>query len=281
MLSNRKVILKSPRLQRKKRVRIFLKIFLVIFLISAFFVGLYFFLRLSFLTISQVVISGTEVINPADISSETNSILSGSAYFFIPMRNILFYPRTTLENSLKKSFPRIESLSISLEKNVLNIVVTEKKAFALWCDTSCYFLDSSGDIFSPAPDFSGNVYKIFSGSVDGDPLGKIFLGEEAISGIKKIYDASEALGIPIGHIEASSTNDVRLSGDDGASLLIDLRENPDDIISNLEAVINSDEFKKAGISPKNLEYIDLRFGTKVFFKEKGIGNTASSTSGVK
>lgn len=281
MLPKRKVILKSPRLQKKKRIRILVKIFIVIFIISVFFVGVYFLLRVHFLTISDVVVSGTEVINPSDIKEKTNSILSGSSYFFIPMRNILFYPKSNIENSLKGSFGRIESLSVGLDKNILNINIIEKKAFALWCRDSCYFLDRAGNIFSPAPDFSGNVYKVFSGGIDGDPLRKIFLGENAISAIKKIYDASETLGLPITTINASSTKEIRLKSMSGTTLVVDLSENPDDVISNLGAVINSDDFKLGRVSINNLEYIDLRFGSKIYFRLKGSGDNASSTLNAK
>ena len=269
--------MKSPRLQKKKRIKILAKAFLALFLASSLLVGIYFLLRIPFLTISSVSVSGTEVIDPKDVAQKADSMISGSSYFFIPLRNVLFYPRSAIEKYLSANFPRIESVYVGLDKNILNITIKEKKAFALWCSDSCYFLDSSGDIFSPAPDFSGSVYKIFSGSIQGDPLGKIFMGEKTLSGIKKIYDASEDLGIRVSRVEASSTKEIRLESDGGVSLIVDLSEDPDEIISDLQTVVNSDEFKLGKISVKNLEYIDLRFGSKVFFKIKGLGGSASST----
>jgi hypothetical protein len=52
---------------------------------------------------------------------------------------------------------------------------------------------------------------------------------------------------------------------DGGELKVTLTQEPQVTVNNLNVVLTSEEFK--GVQPGNFQYIDLRFGNKVFVNE--------------
>jgi hypothetical protein len=50
-------------------------------------------------------------------------------------------------------------------------------------------------------------------------------------------------------------------------LLVQRNADYADVLTNLKTIIESEDFKKA-IELERIEYIDLRFGNKIFYKEK-------------
>ena len=170
-----------------------------------------------------------------------------------------------------------------IQNNVLQLSLKEKSAFALWCgDISCYFLDSTGFIFSRAPEFSGNVYKTFTGfvkeDVEGGALGKQFLSTDKILMIQKVIDALEAEKINISKINVQSIKETKLVTSTGTMFIVDIGKISDETMKNLRNTLASDEFNKKMPQLKDVEYIDVRFGGKVFFKLKGGDASSVSTS---
>lgn len=266
MSLNRKVILRSPRLQKMKRRKIYIRVILFFVLVVAILVGFYYLVRIDFLSVKEIKVEGNLILDQDTVSERVAGVLDGSSYFFLPHRNIIFCPRNYIENVLKSDFPRIEDVKVRLRGHTLEVLLEEKKAHAIWCDDKCYFFDSTGYIFSEAPAFSGGVYKEYGGNVSGNPLRQQFLGEEIIKGIEKIYATGLSFDIPLTKIYASSTKDIRLVSQDGLSLIVDMTRDPIETSTNLSAVLSSDEFKSGKVSLDTLEYIDLRYGSKIYFK---------------
>lgn len=269
----RRVILQSPRAAKKKRNRRLVILAVVVSVIAVILVGVYFLFRAQFLIIKDVTVLGTEVLDPLTVSQKTKENILGSYYFFVPKNNIVFYPKKLIEENLRTNFPRIDNLDVKINSNILNITIKEKSSFALWCGTeSCYFIDSTGFIFSKAPEFSGNVYKIFSGLIEEDEsdgaLRKQFLSENMIMSLKKVYDTLDALDVNISRINVLSLKETKLSTPGGVVFIVDITKISDETIENLQSVLASDEFRKKMPLLKGVEYIDLRFGGKVFFKLK-------------
>ena len=61
-------------------------------------------------------------------------------------------------------------------------------------------------------------------------------------------------------------------------------DSPASVIENLKTILVSEEFSH--LKPGNFQYIDLRFGNKIFVNEEEVGSveeneTSTSTSGVE
>jgi len=270
----RKVFLQSPRVAKKKRNRRLVILAIVVSVIAVILVGVYFLFRAPFLIIKDVSVLGTEVLDPLAVSQKTKENILGSYYFFIPKNSIIFYPKKVIEENLRISFPRIDTLDVNINNNILNIVIKEKSSFALWCGANdCYFIDSTGFIFAKAPEFSGNVYKVFTGLIEEDPvngaLSKQYLSSEMIASLKMVYDALEILGVNVSKINVLSLKETKLVSDNGVVFIVDITKISNETIENIQSVLFSDEFKNKMPALNGIDYIDLRFGGKIFFKLKG------------
>ena len=270
----RKVFFQSPRVAKKKRNRRLVILAIVVSVIAVILVGVYFLFRAPFLIIKDVSVLGTEVLDPLAVSQKTKENILGSYYFFIPKNSIIFYPKKVIEENLRISFPRIDTLDVNINNNILNIVIKEKSSFALWCGANdCYFIDSTGFIFAKAPEFSGNVYKVFTGLIEEDPvngaLSKQYLSSEMIASLKMVYDALEILGVNVSKINVLSLKETKLVSDNGVVFIVDITKISNETIENIQSVLFSDEFKNKMPALNGIDYIDLRFGGKIFFKLKG------------
>ena len=70
----------------------------------------------------------------------------------------------------------------------------------------------------------------------------------------------------VSHIEFDQVGDVFLGIVSGGELKVIAAEPPESIVENLLTILASDEFSH--IKPGNFQYIDLRFGNKVFVNEE-------------
>jgi hypothetical protein len=77
--------------------------------------------------------------------------------------------------------------------------------------------------------------------------------------------------------EVDAAGDAFLTIVDGGEFKVSLKQPAAETVSNLLTVLGSENF--AHIKPGNFEYVDLRFGSKVFVNEVTIdSSTASSTN---
>ncbi len=282
-MQRRRVVLQSPRLreEKKRRRRIRLAIFFGILILIS--VGYYFLVRLSFLNVQSVTVSGAEVTHEDDISKIAFNTMQGYYAGIMPKTNIFFYPKKEIASQIETTFPRIGSLSMSLNGSALQISIKEKDPFALWCSDTpgdCYFLDSAGDIFAKAPDFSDGVYKIFTGAITGDPIGQMFLSETDISHIRVVWTAIQSFGVPVSKIKVVSDKETRISTPSGTDFIIDLGQDATSTAENAGSVLESDQFKNLLPDLDGVDYIDLRFGSKVYFKRKSGAGDATSTASI-
>jgi cell division septal protein FtsQ len=268
MLQKRRIILQSPRLIQKKKRQSIIKLSLFGAFIMALCIGFYIFMKLPFLNVQDINVSGTEALDANDIKTKAKEFLSGTVYVIIPKSNLFFYSKDELQSTLPALFPRIKNISLDLENNILNIKVVEKKASALWCnETDCYFMDDLGNIFSKSPDFNGSVYKKFYGGIEGEAIGKNFLDKETLEKIKSIYETFDSYKVIISRVEVISPKEVKLRSIYNVEFLINLEKETTETMDNIDTILTAERFVDSLPMLKGIEYIDFRFGSKVFFKK--------------
>jgi len=285
-------ILNSPRLLelKKKRRKIFLNkvlIFTLIFLVI--FIGLAYLSRVSALNISSVEIINNKVIDTENIKNSVDIELSGFYLWFFPKKNILLYSKNSIKEKLMNEFPRIKDVNISLqEEKKLEVSITERTALYTWCGetlpeietgsttSECYFLDDSGYIFAEAPYFSGEVYFKFFGSINQknesfvgssfypDTFQKIISFKNTLEDIK--LKPVALLMAEDGNIKMFLSSETSVMG---PVILFQTDSDFKKIVENLETALDTDPLKTNFKDKYSLlEYIDLRFGNRVYYKFK-------------
>jgi cell division septal protein FtsQ len=260
---------RSPELTEKRRKRLvrFFVFYIGAGLILA--VSLVLLLRIDWFKIKSVEVVGNSVESSKHISDVTKERLSGNYLYFIPKSNFLFYPRRALKGELLNSFKRFEEVGVSYEgDNTLLVDVEERKPLWLWCeDQDCYFMDKDGYVFAKAPNFSGNVYLRASGGLEvqsGEVIGSVFAGNWNFEELKAFVEAIKENGfVPVG-IVITPERDAELLLKNGEVIKLSPTKSLTAAHTDLENALASGLIS----SEVPLQYIDLRFDNKIFYKAK-------------
>lgn len=228
------------------------------------------------LQVMDIVVQGNQTISAADVETVARSVLIGKYFLLFPRSNSLIYPEKDIESGLLSAFTRIASTDIvRTNLHTLTIEVTEREAYALWCRNGealqggeCYFLNTEGLIFSKAPNFTGNVFFRFYGDVgNGEPIGKRYLETaEEFGRMTLLIDSVRGLNLVPVELLPLSNDDFELYMEDGSKIIFGKVQRSSQIVDNLKAVLESNAFQQENTG--SIDYIDLRFGNKVYYKLK-------------
>jgi hypothetical protein len=247
-------------------------------------------IRLPWFSITEVRISGTEVTPVEKVKSAVIGELSGHRFFIIPNNSVLVYPRKKILEMIAREFPRLSDTTISpINLKTLSLATSERAGVYLWCGeefeetTECYFTDDNGYLFARAPEFSGTIYlKVFGGTTVAkeNALGATILSPEEFKEVVSFSEGLDRIGFtPHAVLLLGETYEFLISSSPNPSLgRIIVRANDEGavLLKNLDAAIRVDPLKtKLEKYKQGLEYIDLRFSKKVYYKffaEEASGN---------
>ncbi len=226
--------------------------------------------------IRKVNIEGTNIINKEEVQNIVDESLSGNYLWLIPKSNTFLYSVKKLNKILVDKFPGISSLDVGRENlQKIYIKIVERKPQTLWCRggegenvPDCYFVDSTGVVFASAPFFSGNVYFIYRGGLNKeDPLGaQIFSREDFLAFEDFIKQINNKFKISIVGVELKDQEDFDLLLSSGTRIMLNKNTPYNDMYDNLDAILKDTQFSSSTLP--TLDYIDMRFGNKVYYKAK-------------
>jgi cell division septal protein FtsQ len=255
-------------------------------MIAAFFgmllVSVWYGSRVDALTIKQITIAGGETIEHGDIEKVVKDTLAGSYLKIVPKAFAFTYPYEEVLEAVK-AVPRVKDVKIIRKGGEeLHIEFSEYQPQALWCSESdmnnCHFLDDDGYAFSKAPGLIGGSFLRVT-AVGRQPEEHVtpFNPEE----YKRVIELKDAFAVNkwfVKRADIDAAGDAFLTIVDGGEFKVSLKQPTNETVSNLLTVLGSEQFTH--IKPGNFEYIDLRFGSKVFVNEVTTVTIASSTTPV-
>ena len=238
--------------------------------------------RLPSLTIASVHIQGGETISHDEIQTVIDQVFQGSYLKIIPYRFTLLYPDDALRAGVA-SVSRVHDVVIARSgRTSLAVTFTEYEPFALWCsdkdDTAlCYFLDATGYAFAPGPQLQGGTLArhILEGQHELEKK-QAFETSAFVKTHAFLERLSYELGLRITDVLYTKDGDIQLSVNGGGGLIIRDDESYDKTFENIRSILDSKEFKH--LKPGNFQYIDLRFGNKIFVNEELILSDEVGTS---
>lgn len=226
------------------------------------------------IAIERINVSGAEHLRPEIVEAfVATRIWDGSPAFFSES-NVFLYPKKKIEAALKEFFPRIESAEISRESllaNAITVSVTERKPFARWCfdESACYAMDRGGFIFAPASTaLRFETQYAFEGPLDASstpPIGQLFLPGRFAGALALLERLGQA-GFAADGARAENDQDFAVRLSRGFNVRAVFGADVGSIVKDLELVLSSDPLRGR---EDELEYVDLRFGNRVYYKFKG------------
>lgn len=273
------------RERRLKNRRRFLGSLLICILVGGFLT----LLNLNFFRLTSFKLSGETSQDLVIIKQLIKQELDGYFLLIIPNNSIFFFSEQRLIDLLKKRFPALETVEIdSPDLNTLVIKLTDRESKTLWCSLSaegklCFYLNDNGEVYQTAPNFSSSIILEFN---DRQPIkkiplsvinpkdlerAKIFLNFIKISLVdwptaSSSYRLVRVNVLPMADFEAIINSET--NPDDTWRLLFNTRATADQLIINFNSLIKDQTLTKEWLNSPSLDYLDLRFGNKVFYRFK-------------
>ena len=233
--------------------------------------GFVFLSRLPALRIAEVRVEGVAEPFTGEIAARARAELSGAYGFLVPKSNSFLYPREALAAAILDAFPRLASAKLERDGlTALTIRVAPRTAAALWCggpSSHCYAIDHSGVIYEEVPPEENSALLVIRGGRGAaEPVGGSLLTPERFRELLSFALYLKDRGLAADALAITPEGDYRFGLSGGAELRLAGTQAFGIVRENFEAVLSSDDFKKKSLA--GLEYIDLRFGNKIYYREK-------------
>lgn len=254
---------RKKTLNRKKR-RVLLKNILIFFLFFFFsFALIYFFVFSSVFFIKEIKILGNEKISKEEIMPLINAQID-KKIFSIPSKSIFIVNSAEIRRELMERFPNIYNVEVKKRISLaLEVKIKERLPNIPWCQNEiCFYIDEEGIILG---EIVKNENTFLSLDLQRD---KIFLGEKIIDkkSISFVNEIKKELKNGINYfllLEDEKRINVFMEEDWVA--YFSLEENILRQAENLKIVLAE---KIPEEKRKDLEYVDLRFKNRAYFKYK-------------
>jgi hypothetical protein len=242
-------------------------------------------------TYQHVSVAGAKSVSPVQVHAFVMNKLAESSRGYISGRNIFVYDYDQLTQEIVAAFPAAKTASVSRDTtlgNGLAVTIDERQGFAQWCSdmgSTCYLLDDTGVVFAPAvgtassPLLSGYVFggplSTSTLSTANPPYGQVFAGEhfvEILELLKKLTDA----GLHPAGARMEDDADFVVPLHEDFYLKVSYSGDSALLVKNLVLVLQSEALKE---KTEALEYVDLRFGNRVYYKFSSEGEPVTGGKG--
>ena len=266
-------ILYTPRMrQRKKRISkgtVF--VLLGTFLVASILGGVVYLLRYPAWQIADIVLSGFERVSSTDVEAKIQEDLRGSFAIVLPRSSYFLFDSAASEEKILKDFPRLESVQIRKEfPSKISVVAKEREFWAIYCageSGRCGYSDRTGFVYEEAPVSTGSLILTVFRDTGGVQIPSQSL-ERAL--VEKFILFSELLKNETGEevesfiLSGGLDDEFRARVRSGFFLYVKRDDDFAGVVKTLKIFLE----KEIGEKKRSLEYVDLRFGNKIFYKSR-------------
>ena len=237
--------------------------------------------RISPLTITEVTASGGETIDAEVVRAVAAATLEGTYFGLVPKRFAWWYPEEDMYAAVSQ-IPRIKNPVIDrISGTMIAVTYAEYVPYALWCiertSETCLFVDHFGYAFGTAPKLSGGSFVRYHTLGKDVVLGGTIADADKLATIAAFIDLVKTGNrFQIAAVETDTAGDVFYIVAGGGEFKASLRDSAEQVYNNLDTIVNSPDF--TDIRPGSFQYIDLRFGNKVFVNEEKATATSTAAS---
>lgn len=256
----------STELLKKKRRRRIAKLILFIIFFLVIIYGISFWSYYPKFQVIELEVEGVEFSDEQMIRDIFEKNISGRKMLVLSQRNFLFIPKSEIINELKDNMVIEDAEIVTRGFDRVVIKIKEFAPVAVWCKEDCYFINQKGEAFVKAPLLYEDYLVVLKRETEGDLFGQQYSDEKVFQNIFKFIDLMKNLNVEITSVSTGDEETYALLSNSYPELLIDKNDQPENIFSNLNTILEKDAINEAQLG--NIEYIDLRFGNKVYYKIK-------------
>ena len=264
----------KPRRSIFKRLWFWVLLFFIIFVLSAVYLVIFW----SGFEVKNVVISGNDKIDSKELQE---TVLSNSTTGLVKFwnldlisRSIILLNTDKLDKQVLEKFPLIEKIFIDKRlPQTLALQITERKPLGVYCsgqsgnNQQCFLIDQNGVIFESLGTVPGDFVIVRQVLQDNNLYtGESVITQNAVDAISKIQkDLKDDFQINIKEALITSSLRLDVKTDGGWEIYLNLGSDPDigSQITKLNLLLND---KINSDIRKTLQYIDLRFKDRAYYK---------------
>jgi hypothetical protein len=295
-MNNRKI--RSREHVRKKWRRVFRYIggFIGVLLLVVFgLIGLTRWSQVQINSFSVSVPSDSE-LPQKDMEKMVDSLIDRHLWGIIGRDNIALLPRSAITSKVERASPRIRSAGVDLtglRSFTVNVTVREPVGVACAsgdaqnrrAQNGCRHVDKEGFMYAQADTSTSSDLLVYT-KEDTPKTGNQLLPKKTFTILQSFINNLSELGLSAQLVSLQDQRDVSITVKNAETatttatstveIRLDLSDSLNQAYTDLKTVIEKDAFvatssEQAGtqektVSPFALEYIDLRFGNKVFYK---------------
>lgn len=263
---------KPLRVRRREKRMVFAGLCLVF--VAALAYAVHWLSYLPSYTIQRIEVTGVSTLDPRAIEAQVRDAL-GTDGGYISARNLFWYDARAIEQALEADVYHVARAAVSREgmlSTTLRVAIDERAPFARWCtgEDDCYLIDETGFIFerlgaSTTREFAEPF--IFWGGVASttEKLGAFVAPARFPSALAILRALGQAGYAPL-RADIDSDTDFSILFESGFRLYVSFGAEPPTLVRNLKLIFASEPLKER---LADLEYIDLRFGNRIFYKLRG------------
>lgn len=228
--------------------------------------------------VSSISIVGTTNVSPNLVEVYAQTQLHDGTHPYLSPENIFLYNPDHLARAIVGFFPRIKSANVdrsSMLATAVMITIAERQPFALWCRTTdCYQMDDSGFIFAQTDGSAVSTTQyVFQGDVSAasssSAIGQSFVPAH-LPGLLVLLQSLAQAGFPPQGASVEGDQDFTVPLKDSFYIKASFGADSDTLVKNLQLILTSEALQG---NLARIEYVDLRFGDKVYYKLKGGNET--------
>ncbi|MDP3772485.1 MAG: FtsQ-type POTRA domain-containing protein [bacterium] len=288
------------RRKKKKKIRIRLRFLVILTMCILLAVGLFAVVHAERFRIDAIEVLGTEAVRSDEVRAAVREVLVEPYALVVPGDFVPFVNDAEIIRRLQERFPRIRSVQVARSSGrTLAITVEERALFAILCADGkadetvatasstpliaasslplatnneglsrlCAYIDREGFAYDAAPQLVGSlIMRITTDGIEV-PIGKRALDQRTIDRMAFLADRlPTVIGEPVTDFSffVNVPSEVHARATDGFRMIFKRDDDAEHTLTVLTRIVR-DEIKDRR---RAVDYIDLRFGNKVFYKLK-------------
>ena len=253
--------------RQKRRVIFLRKLIIGAFILTAFLFAAWGIFWAPFLRIQNIEIKNYP--NEATVKDNISRRLESKNILFLPSSNFFLVSSVKIADSLKTGGFGLAEVKKEFPKTLI-VNFSESKPWLIFCGKEeCFYVNESGVLEDIAPKFSTNPLPeiIINNDLEGSKyLGENVLDESQARFLRVAFDYLKSAGAEVDKIEFQESGNTKIFLKEGWFIYFSLSMDPLKTFSDFILLLS----EKIKDNRETLEYIDLRFENKAFYKLKSI-----------
>ena len=217
-------------------------------------------LYVPFFAIRGIEVQGARHTDTVALEQDVRPLIEAYRYLVLPNNHILIYQKRKIEKFILQTYPSVETVDVHIDTSRKLIVrIKDRKPLGVWCGDVCYLYDTSGVIFKKSFAYTGALFVSWR-DVEKKQVALL----EQVSCKDLCTDVVFMNFLKNYRIEKAVIGEQQLELVSADGYVIKSEISASSTMSRIQRIVESDPELLKGI-----EYVDVRFQNKVFYKERG------------